>query len=257
MSDIPRLRSLPIVARLSLTCLMAVLGGGYLASGFHMREHHQGRDGQDGLAMTDLRGVYHGVDMTSPLIGALEAGHPGDLDGQAPLPAFDKDALLAWLRGERIVADWDNMDLGDAVPADILDLSCAACHSRSAATDARVEPMLDNIDDIRAHAVSSTINPLPRNVLLATTHTHAIALGTITLVVVLLLCACRWKRPAQALGFVASAGLLFDLAGWWLARGAEAWVPVIVGAGALHALAVGLGLLLVVAELWLPGGGKT
>lgn len=257
MASIPRLGSFPIIARASLTCLMAVLGGGYLASGLHMKEHHSGRDKQEGLSMTDLKGVYHGVDMTSPLIAVLEDGHPGELDGQEPLADFDKKALLDWLGGSNIVGDWDNMDLGDAVPADILDMSCAACHSRSAPEDARVEPMLENIDDIRAHAVSETINPLPYEILLVTTHTHATALGTITLLVVLLLCAVRWKRVGQLLGFVASAGLLFDLAGWWLARGSEAWVPVLVGAGALHAAAVGAGLLVVVAELWLPGGGQT
>src|SRR5688572_2392188 len=123
------LRNLPFGAKLGLLCAVIVLFGGYeVAAIKHLVEHHSPRDGVEGFSRADVEGVYHGVNVESSLRGAIERGHPENL------PAEEREALLNWLRAEPndIRSNYDNFDLGDFIPADIIDHSCVSCHARSA-----------------------------------------------------------------------------------------------------------------------------
>jgi hypothetical protein len=249
MSPFP-LRALPMGMRLSLTALVLVLLGGYAASGLHMADHHGPRDGKEGLTPTDIEGVYHGVVSPSPLRVALEAGHP---KGDQAIPEEERAALLAWLGSGRIVEDWDNLDLGDMVPADLLDVNCLSCHARGAEPELKAEPMLEYLDDIRAVAFDNEVSPTDLKLLLASTHAHSLSLFTVALGAVLLLWGTRFGRGLVSLvSLLVSAGLLLDLVSWWLARDSAAWVNGILVGGAAHAGGVGLAGLLVLLDLWLP-----
>lgn len=250
-----RLRDLPVAGRLSLTFLMFVLLGGYATSLLHMREHHQNRDEVEGLSLTDLRSAYHGALIISPLITALKGGHPGELQGAAAPNAGIRATLLAWLEGDAnlILPNWDNLDLGDDVPADLLDMSCVGCHSRSAAEDLRADPPLEFLDDIRAVAFSREISPADTKILLASTHTHALALGVLTVVLCLLMYAtAASERKKGLMCLLASGGLLVDLLAWWAARLAMSFVPLIIAGGVAHAVGVVLIILTVLVDLWRP-----
>lgn len=184
---------------------------------------------------------------------ALNADHPGELDGQESVEDWAKKALLQWLEGDpdKIVPNWDNLDLGDEVPADLLDASCVGCHSRTAAPELRAEPPLEYLDDIRAVAFSREISPSDIKLLIASTHAHSLGLATITLLLVGLIFATRFSpRLKGGLALAASGGLLFDLAAWWLARESASFVLIIVLGGVAHAGAMVLIGLLVLAELW-------
>ena len=102
MKDLPfRLRDLPFAARLSLTLLVLVNLGGFVASGLHMVQHHENRDERQGLSMTDLQGAYHGVQNRASLLIALESGHPDELEGSQLAPE-SRSLLVGWLSGNRI-----------------------------------------------------------------------------------------------------------------------------------------------------------
>jgi hypothetical protein len=248
-----RLHCLPMAARVSLSCLILVVLGGYLVSGLHMSEHHQNRDGRAGLSMTDLEGAYHGVTSEALLLLALNSNHPAELEGQEPLEDWAREALLRWLEGDpnKIVPNWDNLDLGDEVPADLLDASCVGCHSRTAAPGLRAEPPLEYLDDIRAVAFSREIAPSDIKLLIASTHAHSLGLATITLLLTGLIFATRFgPRLKGWLALAASGGLLLDLAAWWLARESAGFVYLIVLGGVAHAGAMVLIGILILAELW-------
>ena len=251
-----RLRSLPLAARLSLTFLMIVCIGGYVASAAHMQTHHENRDERSGLSLTDLQGAYHGVTRPAALGVALERNHPGELAGQQPLDEVTRGVLLDWLGGDpdQIVPNWDNLDLGDAVPADLLDEHCVSCHSRSAPEALRAAPFLEYLDDVRAVAFSRNISPTDMKLLLASTHAHSLALATITLII----CALGYATalPGRLKGILcllASGGLALDLAAWWLARDAGGFVYVIVAGGLAHGGAMVILMLGITAELWRLG----
>lgn len=243
-----QLRSLPAAVRLGLSILLAVNLAGFIASGLHLEDHHENRDEREGLSLDDLAGAYHGLTSPSPLLGALEAGHPADL-GQ-PLPEADAQVLLEWLQGDRITEDYDNLDLGDRAPAEILDAQCLSCHSRG---DDGAEPPLEYFDDIRAVAYSREIARTPTEILITSTHTHAISLATIALVLGALTYLTRWPIFVRStLILLSSLGLAGDLAGWWLARIDPGFVILIVASGAIYALTTGLATVAIWIDLWRP-----
>ena len=114
MAQTSTLRQLGFTARLGLTLIVLTLLGGLTVSGIYMAMHHENRDEQPGLTMTDIRGHYAGVNVPSPLLSAIERGHPED---QSP---STRKVLIDWLKGDRISEDYDSLDLGDLAPAEII-----------------------------------------------------------------------------------------------------------------------------------------
>ena len=246
-----RLRELGFGARLGLSCLVLSFLIGFAASAQHLVNHHENRDGQEGVSLVDLEGAYHGVSATAPLVTALERGHPEEL------VASDRELLLGWLGGSRISEDYDNFDLGDSAPAEILSRSCLDCHSQRDATDD--VPALEYWDDIEKLAFSREIAPVPTEVLAASTHTHALTMAALSVAIGLLWLATRWPRRFKE-GVFALGGLalLLDLACWWLAREHPGLVIVIAASGATFGAVHALALAGILADLWLPaprGGG--
>jgi hypothetical protein len=247
MNDSLTLRKLPLGARIGIGALVAVLLGGLCASGLYMKQHHEVRDGEKGLTMTDLEGAYHGVRATAPLVLALERNHPEGL-GEA-----DRKVLSDWLGSNRITEDYDNLDLGESAPAEILDMSCLECHSRNSSDRVASALPLEYWDDVKKLAFSREIEPADPKVLLASTHAHSLALSIQALVLALLALLTRFSRKLiSGVLCVAGISLAVDIAGWWLARGAVAWVPALVAGGALFAATNAFLAVLVLLDLMLP-----
>jgi hypothetical protein len=250
MANAPRLRSLPFLARVGLTCLLFVLLGGLLTSGLQIAQHHQNRDERPGLSMDDLVGAYHGINTVAPLRRALEDNHPEEL------PADQRQALLDWLASDRISDDYDSLDLGMNAPAEIIAQNCLQCHARQATEGdgiGKTTP-LEYWDDVANLAFSREINPTSVEILIASTHTHALGIGLVTLMAMLLLIMTAWPRVVvQTLIFLAGVGLMADIGGQWLARLHESFVYAIVIGGAAFGAATGLMIVAVIIDLWLPG----
>lgn len=248
-----QMRALPCVARLALTLLLLVNLGGFAASGVYLITHHENRDDRPGFTMDDVRGHYHGVRSGSPLVDALERKHPGEIEGADPLPERQRLILLDWLGTDRLIEGFDDMDLGDDAPAEILAVSCLSCHTRASDDPIGQALPLEYWDDVRPLASSREITPVDPKVLLASTHTHAIGLGTISLLIVCLMLLTRWpSRLKNGLALICSLGLFVDLSAWWVARDVGSIVPLIVVGGTAYIGAMALMLLAILADLWLP-----
>jgi hypothetical protein len=252
-----RLRALSPAARVGVTCLVLVALGGLVASARHVVDHDQGRDERPGLSLDDIRGAYHGVRTTAPLIMALKRDHPAELtdDKALLLPAREKGVLMRWLESDRISEDYDNLDLGDAAPAEILSARCLACHSRQATQGDGVGERipLDYWDDVEKVAFSREILPVDVEILTTSTHTHALGLATLSLVVAGMLLATGWpRRPAHALIALMGIGLAADLGGPWLARSWEGAIYLMVAGGGVFGTVMVLSLLAILVDLWRP-----
>ncbi len=244
------LRGLNGWARSGLSGLVLVLLGGLVASAAYVRVHHAPRDQQAGFSYDDLVGFYHGIERPAPLATALERDHPEGLDPAA------RATLVAWLAGDRVSGDYDNLDLGDASPAEILERNCVDCHARNAADELAAALPLEYWDDVEALARSVAVAPLPIDILLVTTHTHALSLATLGLAACALGLLTRFPRGLTgALVAGCGLGLALDLAGWWLARAHEGFVVAIVAGGGLFALSAALLLVLTWIDLWWPVKG--
>ncbi len=168
----PRLADLGRSARLGVVCLCLVVLGGLAASWQHIVNQNENRDEQPGLSVEDLEGAYHGVQTTAPLMKALTRGHPESLGKP------QRETLTKWLTGERVAENYDNLDLGDSAPNEIISKNCLSCHSKkveATSTIAKTVP-LDGWSDVKRFAVSRKIEPLPVKVLIASDlHAHSLA----------------------------------------------------------------------------------
>ncbi len=245
----PRLRDLTCMAKLGVAALLFVVLGGLAVSGYHLYDHYQNRDETPGLSMNDIKGAYHGVSAPSPLLEAMKRGHPETLS-QA-----DRDALTKWMTSEKLSENYDNLDLGDKAPSEIMSRSCLECHSRkheSTQPIAKTIP-LDYWDDIKTIAFSKDIQPGGIKVLAASAHAHSLSLATLMLVLSALLMMTGWPRALVGL-LVAGmgVGLLVDLSCWFVAREYVAATYGIVVFGMVFNCCAGLGGLLTLIELCGP-----
>ena len=148
-------RKLPFAGRLSLTLVLAILGGGYISSFLFMVDHHQNRDGREGLSKVDIEGIYSGTVRPPIFADLLRDGHPTEHDSEAALDETDREVLLEWLTGENIAANWSNIDFGDGYgsPQEIVGMACASCHGAAAPAERRAEPELDDWSDYQEIAL--------------------------------------------------------------------------------------------------------
>lgn len=257
---LPRLRDLHPLARVGIASLVLVVLVGIAASAAHLRDHYQNRDGDPRLTFTDLVGAYHGIKAPSPLIRALESGHPGTL------PQDRRDQLLDWLLGKkdpagrrppggnpRLAEDYDSLDLGDKAPAEILRAACLSCHAAASPDPIAKRVPLDYWDNVRAIAFPKDIAPTPRDKLVTSIHAHALALASLSLLLAALLLMTSLPRAlASALVAVMGVALLADFACQWFSRDHAPLVwGVMIAGTAYHAAAV-LACLVVLVELARP-----
>lgn len=246
-----RLCDLSIAAKLGFTGLVLVLIGGLLASAYHIKLHYENRDEVPGVSLNDIKGAYHrnGVEIPAPLIVALERGHPDTL------AAADRKVLIDWLKGGRVSADYDNLDLGDSAPAEIFARDCVSCHAEKAADKHPVAARipLDTFDKVKGVAFNKKLDPPPFRILVLTTHTHALSLGTMSIVIAgMLLCTRLPRAITHTICMLVGLGLLCDIGCWWLTRDNINFVYGIVIGGAVYNLMTGLSLVLVLGDLWFP-----
>lgn len=249
MSEPLCLRSFGFGVRLGVACLVLMMIGGLLASAAYVHVHYAPRDQSPGVSMTDLVGSYHGIDAPSPLLETLEAGHPEEMSDE------NRQALLAWLRGDRISQNYDNLNLGDDAPAELIAMNCLECHSRRASDEhelAKAIP-LDYWDDVSRLAFPMRIDPPPLEILLVSTHTHALSLATITgLTAILLLLTCWPRRLVGLLVGLSGLALIVDLGCWWLSRMQPEFVYLMAIAGGTYLITTGLAQVAILVDVCLP-----
>ena len=250
-----KLNQLHALTRLGLTCMLLVMIGGFAASAGHMRHHHENRDERPGFTIDDVRGAYHGINAVAPMLRQLRSPHPNDVLPDEPnlLPDEDRQILIDWLTGDRISEDYDNLDLGDSAPAELIAINCMQCHSRNATEEYSKHIPFDYWDDVKAVAFSRDVSPTSEVVLLASTHTHALALAVVTILLAALMVRTHWPRSLSGvLIFLCGAGLLIDLTGQWFARDREIWIYGILIGGAVFGITSVLMSLAVIIDMWIP-----
>ncbi len=252
VAHVSTLRTLPFSFRLGITLLCVLLGGGFAASAGHLFFHDHKRDERPGLTVDDVKGVYKGIRTRAPLLVALESNHP------PTLPPEDSERLIKWLTGNRITEDYDNFDLGENAPAEIIARNCVSCHARNASDPVARKLPLEFLDDIKSVAVSRDITPNSIEIVTSSTHTHAISLATLSFVLGILLVLSRFRGRFTGIVFALHAfGLLSDIGGWWLTRLYADFAYMIVAGGAIYFISTAILTLQVLADIWLPNRTTT
>jgi len=242
-----RLRRMSLSLRIAVSCLILILGGGYVAAVNYMFLHYEKKDERPGLSMDDIAGSFHGVTRPAGLIVALEGSMRPYVNDE------EHRQLMTWLHGDRISGGYDNFDLGDSAPAEILDRNCLRCHSRSATEGEGIgaEVPLEFWDDVKRHAFSKQLDPVPLEILTVSTHTHALSMSLVALLTCCLFWATAWPcRLRHGLIVLTFVSLLVDLASWWLARWSPSFCVVLVVAGGIYGTCLGLQLVGAFFDMW-------
>ncbi|MEO0652258.1 MAG: hypothetical protein AAFZ65_16410 [Planctomycetota bacterium] len=244
-----RLRHLPFAARLGLTGAVLVLALGAWTSALQIPQRHARNDGIDGLSYTDVLGAYHGVEVVAPLRAVLAA----DDDHAPDLTPEERAGLVAWLEGDSLLDGYDAFDLDDMAPAFIVERRCVSCHAAGSGVEGAETVPLEYWDQVERVVQDKQITPTPWPILLTSIHTHATSIGTLVAVVGLLACCTRFWTSLRSLPLLlGGVGLLADLGGQLLARTFAPAVWGVLAGGATFGLGLGLGFVLITAELWLP-----
>jgi hypothetical protein len=257
-----RLHRLGLGMRLGLSGLVMALLIGLAASASTLYGHYERRDELPGLTRDDVKAAYHGLDAPSPLLRSLQSGHPETLTKP------DRDQLIAWLTGDKLSENYDNLDLGPSAPAEIIAKNCLNCHGKAA--PATVDPkakavMLDTWDQVRKLAFSRKLERTPDKIKAISTHTHALSMATMSLAVLAMAWLSRWPRwLVGGVAMIHGLGLVADIAGWWLAGSTifgvtlhfEWAVDLIIIGGAAYSSTFAALLGMVLLELWWPAFGR-
>lgn len=252
-----RLSDLPLGVRLGVLGLVLTLMGGLCASWYYLFLHYAPRDGNpDDLTYVDIASAYHKMQIPAPIRVALDRGHPDELTGD-PLPADEREALLAWLAGEpsTLMQRFEDETLEEMMPAEIIFRRCVSCHDTQPRNTEHPYPDLPlyTPSEVQKVAISRDIETTPVRILAASTHAHALALSVQTLLIVALLLLTRLPRVLVSLAAVLLGfALLADIASWWLARQSEIFVMVIFGAGGVFNGFSALALLAIAGDLLVP-----
>jgi hypothetical protein len=261
-----KLRRLPVSLRIAVAALALTLAVGEAASLLHVVHHHGRKDEEPGLSLLDLEGAYHGVDQPALLARSLDSPHVREHLREEK----EREALRSWLSGSRVNQDYDDEDrLGELAPALVLERRCTSCHARNpedgtGARGAAQALPLESWGDVQRVALARRLDPVPAEILVMSAHAHALTLPLVALAGGLLCLATSWPRSlVRGLVAAGAIGLLVDLSSWWLARRdflpdalpieRRVFVKAIVAGGAVFAAALALELLLVLADLCLPG----
>lgn len=247
------LRDLGLFARLGVAFTVLTLLGGTAAAGLFLYLNQENRDERPGLTIDDIKGHYHGITSKSPLLVALESGHPDEIIGN-DFSDEERSALVDWLTGDRLSLDYDNFDLGDMAPSEIMAVNCLGCHARTSEGDhAAAGIPLEYWDDIEPLSVSRDIQPVDLKILAASTHTHALGLAAVTLVLCWLAVLTSWPRVLVGLIVAATGlGLFLDIGSWWMTRSIIEFAYLIAGAGAVFNGGLALLGVLVIVDLFMP-----
>lgn len=245
------LRGLPALVRLGLSAMLLTMLLGMVTSGMVLHHHYQNRDERPGLTLDDITAAYSGLESKSPMLRAVESKHPPELEEKS------REILRSWLTGGKVSENYDNLDLGDAAPAEIIAKNCLSCHARNTKTppadDVSRKLPLESWDDVKKVAFSRKFDPTPAHITAISTHTHALSLGLMGLVLALMMLGTRWPRGLVGLVVAVNGlGLAADIGGWWLAKVSAAWVPMIAAGGFAYNGTIGLMMAGLLIDLWWP-----
>jgi len=215
-----------------LTILM-----GYLFSLGQIYFTHQGRDGQPGLSIADVKIAYHGSPDQTRLAAAIKGPMAGNLKSAA-----DKDIILDWIDSGA------QREIYESRVAPILQRDCQSCHSPVSGMNL---PPLTSYEQVAKLTEADSGASLPS--LVRVSHIHLFGIAFILFFVGKLFILCEmpvWlKRLTIGIPFLS---MLVDIFAWYLTREAPAFAYLLVLSGALMGLSLNFQIWISLYQMWLP-----
>ena len=223
--------------KIAVTLLLCNIPVGVFFAHIQIRDTMQGKDGEEGLSIVDVRYFFAGDPEKRVLQMAIT-----DRTHWTFTTAVEKDLLEEW------IADDAPADGYTSPVAAILDAKCVRCHSSGGE---RASSPLTTYEEVRPYTNLADTGVSYTD--LARLSLFGILAMTVAGVIVLVpFLRTRgggfWKDLLAFLPFLAILG---NVLSWWSVKQSAAWVQVIVGSALIYGVLLAVMIAVVLCDMWL------
>jgi hypothetical protein len=231
-----RFRDTSVSERILDSMFLITIGIAYLFAILNLYYTHQGRDGEEGLSVTDVMYAYYGSHNQTRLGAAIN----GPMASNLPNPAA-KQTILDWIEEGATEEGFH------AKVEPIMQENCIACHSAESELPIPTFETYASVVQLTKTDTGATIPALVR-----VSHIHLFGIAFILFFVGRLFLLCEMnvkiKRLYVALPFIF---LLLDISSWFITKVIPEFAYVVVAAGGLVGVTFGLQIMICLYQMWL------
>jgi len=217
------------------TMFLITIGLGYLFALAHLYYSHQGRDGNPGLSVEDIKIAYYGEHQKTRLGAALNGSMGANLESSE-----QKQIIVDW------VEHGASADEFDRAVAPILNNNCIACHSAEAGMGLSPLTSYDDVKKLTDSDHGASIQSLVR-----VSHIHLFGIAFILFFVGRIFILCEMpvllKRVTVAIPFFA---ILLDILSWYVTKIIPEFAVMVMFSGALMGLSLGIQIFVSLYQMW-------
>jgi hypothetical protein len=235
MTHWKRFNDCSISEKLLDTIFLLTIGLGYLFALAHMYYSHEGRDGQPGMSIEDIKIAYHGEHQQTRLGAALNGSMAGNLESPE-----QKEIIFKWIE------NGTNVDEFNANVAPIMSENCVMCHSSESGMGL---PSLTSYEEVMKLTHSDTGASIQS--LVRVSHIHLFGIAFILFFVGRIFILCEMppmvKRVMVVVPFIA---ILLDILSWYATKILPGFSYIVVVSGGLMGLSLAGQILISIYQMW-------
>ncbi len=235
MAHWKRFNDCSISEKLLDTIFLLTIGLGYLFALGHMYYSHEGRDGQPGMSVEDIKIAYYGEHQQTRLGAALNGSMAGNLE----FPE-QKEIIFKWIE------NGTNVDEFNANVAPIMSENCVMCHSSESGMGL---PSLTSYEEVMKLTHSDTGASIQS--LVRVSHIHLFGIAFILFFVGRIFILCEMppmvKRVMVVVPFIA---ILLDILSWYATKILPGFSYIVVVSGGLMGLSLAGQILISIYQMW-------
>lgn len=236
MSHFRRFQDCSVSEKILDSMFLITMGLGYLFALGHMYFAHQGRDGQPGLSVDDVRIAYYGTHQQTRLGAALNGAMGGNLER----PEEQKQIIFQWIE------NGTDVDEFNAKVAPIFNENCVMCHSEAAEMGLPPLTTYEETMQLTTTDTGASVQSLVR-----VSHIHLFGIAFILFFVGRIFILCEMpimvKRITVAIPFIA---ILLDIFSWYLTKISPGFAYVVVLSGGLMGLSLCGQIVVSLYQMW-------
>jgi len=215
---------------------LITIGIAYLFAILNLYYTHQGRDGEEGLSVTDVMYAYYGSHNQTRLGAAINGPMASNLPNAAA-----KQTILDWIK------EGATEEAFHAKVEPIMKDNCIMCHSVESGLPV---PSFESYESVLQLTKTDTGATIPA--LVRVSHIHLFGIAFILFFVGRLFLLCEMnvtiKRWYVALPFLF---LLLDISSWFITKIIPEFAYVVIVAGGLVGTTFGLQIMICLYQMWL------
>jgi len=218
------------------TMFLLSIGVGYLFAMVHLYYSHQGRDGEPGLSVEDVRIAYYGEHQQTRLGAALNGAMGANLHRPE-----QKLIIIDWIdHGSKKQGYEDQV-------APILESNCIMCHSPASGMGLVPLDSYEHVVEMTQTDTGASAQSLVR-----VSHIHLFGISFILFLLGRIFLLCEMpvmvKRVTVAIPFLA---MLVDIMSWYATKVFPQFAWVVVISGALMGVSIFLQVAVSLYQMWI------